>query len=62
MGYSMQLHQQSISETISKRYFQEIDSINQYTGIEEFFTIESSLLFEILSFGGSKGKKIFTRD
>ena len=43
----MQLHQHSISETISKRYFQEIDNINQYAGIEDFFTIESKLLFEI---------------
>ncbi|MBB5149859.1 MULTISPECIES: helix-turn-helix transcriptional regulator [Ureibacillus] len=53
----MQLHQQSISETISKRYFQEIDSINQYTGIEEFFTIESRLLFEIFHLEADKAKK-----
>ncbi|MEJ9279614.1 helix-turn-helix transcriptional regulator [Ureibacillus thermosphaericus] len=53
----MQLHQQSISETISKRYFQEIDSINQYTGVEEFFTIESRLLFEIFHLEADKAKK-----
>lgn len=53
----MQLHQQSISETISKRYFQEIDSNNQYTGIEEFFTIESRLLFEIFHLEADKAKK-----
>lgn len=53
----MQLHQNSISETISKRYFQEIDNINQYIGIEEFFNIESRLLFEIFNLEAVKAKK-----
>ena len=57
MGYSMQLHQHSISETISKRYFQEIDNINQYSGIEDFFTIESKLLFEVYHLEAAKAKK-----
>ena len=53
----MQLHQHSISETISKRYFQEIDSINQYNGVEDFFNIESKLLFEIFHLEATKAKK-----
>lgn len=53
----MQLHQNSISETISKRYFQEIDNINQYVGVEEFFNIESRLLFEIFHLEAAKAKK-----
>lgn len=53
----MQLHPHSISETISKRYFQEIDSINQYSGIEDFYTIESKLLFEIFHLESAKAKK-----
>ena len=56
-GVYMQLHQHSISETISKRYFQEIDSINQYAGIEEFFNIESKLVFEIYHLEAAKAKK-----
>lgn len=39
MGKIMQLHQHSMSETISKRYFQEIDNINQYIGVEEFLIL-----------------------
>ncbi len=50
-------HQNSISETISKRYFQEIDGINQYSGIEDFFNIESKLLFEIFHLEAAKAKK-----
>jgi len=57
MGKIMQLHQHSMSETISKRYFQEIDSINQYIGIEEFFNIESKLIFEIYHLESTKAKK-----
>lgn len=53
----MQLHQHSMSETISKRYFQEIDNINQYIGVEEFFNIESKLLFEIYHLEAAKAKK-----
>lgn len=56
-GVYMQLHQHSISETISKRYFQEIDSINQYAGIEEFFNIESKLVYEIYHLEAAKAKK-----
>lgn len=57
MGESMQLHQHSISETISKRYFQEIDNSNQYNGLEDFFNIESKLLFEIFHLESAKAKK-----
>jgi len=53
----MQLHQHSMSETISKRYFQEIDNINQYIGVEEFFNIESKLIFEIYHLESAKAKK-----
>lgn len=53
----MQLHQQSMVEIISKRYFQEIDSINQFRGIEEFYNIESRLLFEIYHLETAKAKK-----
>lgn len=53
----MQLHQHSMSETISKRYFQEIDNINQYIGVEEFFNIESKLIFEIYHLESTKAKK-----
>jgi len=53
----MQLHQHSISETISKRYFQEIDHINQYSGVEDFYIIESKLLFEIFHLESTKAKK-----
>ena len=53
----MQLHQHSISETISKRYFQEVDNINQYVGIEEFYSIESKLLFEIYHLETAKAKQ-----
>ena len=53
----MQLHQYSISETISKRYFQEIDNINQYAGIEDFFVLESRLIFEIYHLEATKAKK-----
>ena len=56
-GVYMQLHQHSICETISKRYFQEIDSINQYAGIEEFFNIESKLVYEIYHLEAAKAKK-----
>ena len=57
MGKIMQLHQHSMSETISKRYFQEIDHINQYVGVEEFFNIESKLIFEIYHLESAKAKK-----
>lgn len=57
MGKIMQLHQHSMSETISKRYFQEIDNINQYIGVEEFFNIESKLIFEIYHLESAKAKK-----
>lgn len=50
-------HQHSISETISKRYFQEIDGINQYSGLEDFFNIESKLLFEIFHLESAKAKQ-----
>lgn len=53
----MQLHQHSISETISKRYFLEIDNINQYNGVENFFNLESMLLFEIFHLEATKAKK-----
>lgn len=43
----MQQHQYSISEDISKRYFQEIETMNRYEGIERFFDIEAQLLREI---------------
>lgn len=57
MGNFMQLHQHSMSETISKRYFQEIDNINNYIGVEEFFNIESKLLFEIYHLEATNAKK-----
>lgn len=53
----MQLQQQSMSETISKRYFQEIDHINEYEGIDEFFNLESRLLFEVFHLEALKAKK-----
>ena len=53
----MQLHQHSISETISKRYFQEIDNINQYAGIEDFFVLESKLIFEVYHLEAYKSEK-----
>ncbi len=56
MGYIMQ-PQQSIAGTISKRYFQEIDNINQYDGVEDFFAIESRLLFEIYHLEEIKAKE-----
>ncbi|WP_107943467.1 helix-turn-helix transcriptional regulator [Metasolibacillus sp. FSL H7-0170] len=49
--------QQSIAGTISKRYFQEIDNINQYDGVEDFFAIESRLLFEIYHLEETKAKE-----
>ncbi len=52
----MQLHQQSISETISKRYFQEIDNINHSDGIDNFYNVESKLLFEIYHLEAAKAK------
>lgn len=57
MGLGMQLQQSSISETISKRYFQEIDNINQFSGIEELYNIETRLLFEIFHLEAQKAKK-----
>lgn len=57
LGNYMQLAQYSMSEKISKRYFQEMDSINNYQGIEEFFIIESRLLFEIYHLEVVKAKK-----
>ncbi|GEL05813.1 helix-turn-helix transcriptional regulator [Rummeliibacillus sp. G93] len=39
--------QYSISETISKKYFEEIEIIENYEGIEEFFEIEAQLLRQI---------------
>ena len=39
--------QYSISEAISKRYFQEIETINRYDGVEKIFEIEAQLLREI---------------
>lgn len=53
----MQLQQQSIVETISKRYFQEIDHINEYEGIDDFFNLESRLIFEIYHLEATKAKK-----
>ena len=52
----MQL-QHSMSEAISKRYFQEIDSMNEYEGVEEFFTLETKLLFEVYHLEAPKAKK-----
>ena len=40
-------HQYSISEAISKRYFQEIETMNRYDGIEKFYEIEAQLIREI---------------
>ena len=53
----MQLHQQSISESISKKYFQEIDNINKFDGIDNFYTVESKLLFEIYHLESAKAKE-----
>ncbi len=50
-------HQHSISETISKRYFQEIDGINKYSGLEDFFHIESKLLYEVFHLESAKAKQ-----
>ena len=54
-------HQHSIAETISKRYFQEIDGINQYSGLEDFFNIESKLLFEIFHLESAKAKNRYMK-
>ncbi|WP_010290643.1 AraC family transcriptional regulator [Kurthia massiliensis] len=40
-------HQYSISEAISKRYFQEIEVMNRYDGIEKFYEVEAQLIREI---------------
>lgn len=53
----MQLNQHSISEAISKKYFQEIDHINKYDGIDNFYTVESKLIFEIYHLEAVKAKK-----
>ena len=54
----MQLHQYSISETISKRYFQEIDNINQYSWDRGFFRHRKSIqLFEVYHLEVAKAKK-----
>ena len=42
-------HQYSISESISKRYFKEIEIMNQYEGIEKFFDIEAQLLRKLIN-------------
>ena len=52
----MQLHQHSMAEAISKRYFQEIDSMNDYEGMEDFFTVETKLIFEIYHLEAVKAK------
>lgn len=46
-GFYMLQHQYSISEAISKRYFQEIETMNRYDGIETFYEIEAQLIREI---------------
>lgn len=46
-GFYMLQHQYSISEAISKRYFQEIETMNRYDGIEKFYEIEAQLIREI---------------
>ena len=56
-GVNMHLHQQSISESISKKYFQEIDHINKYDGIDNFYTVESKLIFEIYHLEAAKAKE-----
>lgn len=52
----MQLNQQSMSEAISKRYFQEIDTMHNYTRVEEFFEQESKLVHEIYHLETDKAK------
>lgn len=47
MGSIMLQHQYSISEAISKRYFQEIETMNRFDGIDKFFDIEAQLVREI---------------
>lgn len=53
----MQLQQKSMPELISKRYFQEIDNINHYQGVDEFFNLEAKLIFEIYHLEAVKAKK-----
>ncbi|WP_299511013.1 helix-turn-helix transcriptional regulator [uncultured Rummeliibacillus sp.] len=50
-------HQYSISESISKRYFKEIEMMNQYEGIEKFFDIEAQLLRQINQLEAEAAKK-----
>jgi hypothetical protein len=40
-------YEYSISESISKKYFKEIETMNQHEEIENFFDIEAQLLREI---------------
>ncbi|MBK3494535.1 helix-turn-helix transcriptional regulator [Viridibacillus sp. YIM B01967] len=54
-------HQYSISEAISKRYFQEIETMNRYDGIEKFFEIESQLLREIYQLDAEASKESLRR-
>lgn len=53
----MHLHQQSIAESISKKYFQEIDQINKFDDFDEFYTIESKLIHEIFHLEGDQAKE-----
>ena len=48
--------QYSISEAISKRYFQEIETMNRYEGIERFFDIEAQLLREVYQLEATAAK------
>ncbi len=48
--------QYSISEAISKRYFQEIETLNDYEGIERFFDIEAQLLREVYQLEANDAK------
>ena len=43
----MQQLQLSGSETISKNYLKEIEICSQFEGVENFFELESKLLYEI---------------
>lgn len=54
---NMYLHKHSISESISKKYFQEIDLLNKFEGIDEFYTIESRLIHEIFHLESAKAKE-----
>lgn len=54
--------QQAISvDEISKKYIQEVQEINQYDGIEEFYQLEKKLLFEIYHLDNRNAKKTIVK-